>query len=130
MFNEAARKFYNVFEMGKVYYISKGTLKMASKQFKTVQNDYSMTLNESSQVEEAVNEAAFIPEPKFDFVPIDELGPYTNKQELIGMQQILKNCLHNYPLLIIEYDRDMTIHFRCYWCRAKCKSNNEHSKET
>lgn len=86
MFNEAARKFFNVFEMGKVYYISKGSLKIANKQFKTVQNDYEMTLNESSQVEEAVNEAAFIPETKFNFVPIDQLGPYVQQKELIGMQ--------------------------------------------
>ncbi|GMP33288.1 LOW QUALITY PROTEIN: hypothetical protein CsSME_00006680 [Camellia sinensis var. sinensis] len=43
MFNEAAKKFYDKFQLGKVYYISKGTLKVASKQFKTVQNDYEMT---------------------------------------------------------------------------------------
>ncbi|GFS40327.1 RPA70-kDa subunit B [Actinidia rufa] len=53
MFNEAARKFYDKFQLGKVYYISKGTLKVANKQFMTVHNDYEMTLNENSEVEEA-----------------------------------------------------------------------------
>lgn len=84
MFNEAARKFYDRFELGKVYYISKGTLRVANKQFMTVQNDYEMTLNENSQVEEASNEASFIPETKFNFVPIDQLGPYVNSKELVG----------------------------------------------
>ncbi|KAI8026532.1 Replication protein A 70 kDa DNA-binding subunit B [Camellia lanceoleosa] len=79
MFNEAAKKFFDKFQLGKVYYISKGTLKVANKQFKTVQNDYEMTLNENSEVEEASNEAAFIPETKFNFAPIDELGPYVNE---------------------------------------------------
>lgn len=88
MFNEAARKFFDVFEMGKVYYISKGTLKVANKQFTTVQNDYEMTLNENSQVEEAVNEAAFIPETQFNFVPIDQLGPYVQQKQLIGKNQL------------------------------------------
>ncbi|OMP08017.1 Nucleic acid binding, tRNA/helicase-type [Corchorus olitorius] len=85
MFNEAARKFFDKFQLGKVYYISKGTLKLANKQFKTVKNDYEMTLNENSMVEEASNEESFIPETKFNFVPIDQLGPYVNGRELVDI---------------------------------------------
>ncbi|XP_071690614.1 replication protein A 70 kDa DNA-binding subunit B-like [Rutidosis leptorrhynchoides] len=91
MFKEAANKFYDLFQMGKVYYISKGTLKVANKQYKTVQNDYEMTLNESSQVEEAINEAAFIPETKFNFVPIDQLGPYINQKELVDVIGVVQS---------------------------------------
>ncbi|XP_004508670.1 replication protein A 70 kDa DNA-binding subunit B [Cicer arietinum] len=91
MFNEAARKFYDRFVMGKVYYISKGTLKVANKQFKTVQNDYEMTLNENSEVEEVVNEVGFVPETKFNFVPIDQLGPHVNKPELVDVVGVVKN---------------------------------------
>ncbi|XP_009595034.1 replication protein A 70 kDa DNA-binding subunit B [Nicotiana tomentosiformis] len=91
MFNEAARKFFDNFELGKVYYISKGTLRVANKQFKTVQNDYEMTLNENSQVEEASNEEAFIPETKFNFVPIDELGPYVNGRELVDVIGVVQS---------------------------------------
>nr|GMC69614.1 replication protein A 70 kDa DNA-binding subunit B [Ipomoea batatas] len=91
MFNEAAKKFYDKFELGKMYYISKGTLRVANKQFKTVQNDYEMTLNENSQVEEASNEAAFIPETKFNFVPIDELGPYVNGRELVDIIGVVQS---------------------------------------
>ncbi|RYR31757.1 hypothetical protein S83_036114 [Arachis hypogaea] len=91
MFNDAARKFYDKFVLGKVYYISKGTLKVANKQFKTVQNDYEMTLNENSEVEEAANEASFVPETKFSFVPIDQLGPYVNKSELVDVVGVVQN---------------------------------------
>ncbi|XVF49955.1 hypothetical protein PTKIN_Ptkin04bG0057800 [Pterospermum kingtungense] len=91
MFNEAARKFYEKFQLGKVYYISKGTLKVANKQFKTVQNDYEMTLNENSVVEEASNEETFIPETKFNFVPIDQLGPYVNGRELVDILGVVQS---------------------------------------
>lgn len=84
MFNAAATKFFPKFELGKVYYISKGTLKVANKQFKTVQNDYEMTLNEYSEVEEVAGEGAFVPETKFNFVQIDQLGSYVNGRELVG----------------------------------------------
>ncbi|CAA0840645.1 Replication protein A 70 kDa DNA-binding subunit B [Striga hermonthica] len=91
MFNEAARKFFDKFQMGKVYYISKGTLKVANKQYKTVQNDYEMTLNENSVVEEINSEPAFIPETKFSFVPIDELGPYVNGRELVDVVGVVQS---------------------------------------
>ncbi|KAK7330285.1 hypothetical protein VNO77_24475 [Canavalia gladiata] len=91
MFNDAARKFFDKFVLGKVYYISKGTLKVANKQFKTVQNDYEMTLNENSEVEEVAREASFVPETKFNFVPIDQLGPYVNKTDLVDVIGVVKN---------------------------------------
>ncbi|TYI35669.1 hypothetical protein ES332_A03G091800v1 [Gossypium tomentosum] len=91
MFNEAARKFYEKFQLGKVYYISRGTLKVANKQFKAVQNDYEMTLNENSVVEEASNEETFIPETKFNFVPIDQLGPYVNGRELVDIIGVVQS---------------------------------------
>ncbi|KAM1789278.1 hypothetical protein ACFX11_039449 [Malus domestica] len=91
MFNEAAKKFFEKFELGKVYYISKGSLRVANKQFKTVQNDYEMTLNENSEVEEASNEAAFVPEVKFNFVPIDMLGPFVNGKELVDVIGVVQN---------------------------------------
>ncbi|KAK8686235.1 hypothetical protein V6N13_125262 [Hibiscus sabdariffa] len=91
MFNEAARKFYEKFQLGKVYYISRGTLKVANKQFKTVKNDYEMTLNDNSVVEEASDEEAFIPETKFNFVPIDQLGPYVNGRELVDIIGVVQS---------------------------------------
>ncbi|KAK9278587.1 hypothetical protein L1049_028159 [Liquidambar formosana] len=91
MFNEAARKFYDKFQLGKVYYISKGTLRVANKQFRTVKNDYEMNLNEYSEVEEASSEGTFIPETKFNFVPIDQLGSYVNGKELVDVIGIVQN---------------------------------------
>ncbi|KAG6412308.1 hypothetical protein SASPL_124983 [Salvia splendens] len=91
MFNDAAKKFFDTFQMGKVYFISKGTLKLANKQFKTVENDYEMTLNENSEVEEDNNEATFLPETKFSFTPIDELGPYVNGRELVDVIGVVQS---------------------------------------
>ncbi|ERN07534.1 hypothetical protein AMTR_s00154p00046110 [Amborella trichopoda] len=96
MFNEAAKKFYTIFELGKTYYISKGTLRVANKQFRTVPNDYEMTLNENSVVEEVAGEESFVPETKYNFVKIDQLGPYVNGRELvdvIGIVQSVSNTL-------------------------------------
>ncbi|PUZ42179.1 hypothetical protein GQ55_9G564700 [Panicum hallii var. hallii] len=90
MFNEAAKKFYSMFELGKVYYVSKGSLRIANKQFKTVQNDYEMTLNENAVVEEAEGET-FIPQVQFNFVKIDQLGSYVNGRELIDVVGVVQS---------------------------------------
>ena len=132
MFNESAKKFYDRFQLGKAYYISKGTLRVANKQFKTVANDYEMTLNENSMVEEASEEGTFIPETKFNFIPIDQLGPYVNNSELVGMK------LHSEPSIyivisvivpLVNLKCQCYINCRCYWCGAKCISYNEYSEK-
>ncbi|KAF8408394.1 hypothetical protein HHK36_007544 [Tetracentron sinense] len=64
MFNEAARKFYDRFEVGKMYYIS---------------------------LEEVSGEGTFIPETKFNFVQIDQLGSYVSGKELVDVIGIVQN---------------------------------------
>jgi hypothetical protein len=70
-----------------VYFISKGSLRVANKQFSNVNNDYEMTLNANSEVEEVPEDAASIQMPamKYKFVEINALGPYVNGRELVGM---------------------------------------------
>ncbi|XP_021761491.1 replication protein A 70 kDa DNA-binding subunit B-like [Chenopodium quinoa] len=91
MFNAAARKFYDTFQAGKVYFISKGTLKVANKKFNTVHNDYEMTINENSVVEEASDEGVYIPETKFNFVPIDQLGLHVNGKDVVDVIGVVQN---------------------------------------
>lgn len=127
MFNEAARKFYDRFQLGKVYYISRGTLRVANKQFKTVRNDYEMNLNENSEVEEASNEETFIPETKFNFVQIDELGRYVNGSDLVGKNH--RSLFITFYVLLYVKRIDVVVYSRCYRSSSKCFSNNEHPKE-
>ncbi|GAB2265702.1 Replication protein A 70 kDa DNA-binding subunit D, partial [Dionaea muscipula] len=91
MFNETARKLFDKFEMGKAYYISKGSLRVANKQYKTVHNDYEMTLNENSVVEEAHDSGIVIPETKFNFVSIDQLAPFVNGRDLVDVIGVVQN---------------------------------------
>lgn len=51
-FNGAVDELYDKFEEGKVYYISKARVNLAKKKFSNVQNDYEITLEKNSEVEE------------------------------------------------------------------------------
>lgn len=63
-----------MFQTDKIYYISKCQLKPANKQFNRLKNDYEMTLNSDSLIEECKENDGIVPQVKYDFVPISEIG--------------------------------------------------------
>ncbi|XP_070839802.1 replication protein A 70 kDa DNA-binding subunit-like isoform X2 [Chaetodon trifascialis] len=71
-FNNEVDKFFSLVEQGKVYYISKATLKVANKQYTTLKNDYEMTLHAHSSIVPC-DDSQGIPAVHCDFVPIAEL---------------------------------------------------------
>ncbi|KAM9347966.1 replication protein A 70 kDa DNA-binding subunit-like [Symphorus nematophorus] len=71
-FNKEVDKFFSLLEQGKVYYISKATLKVANKQYTTVKNDYEMTLHAHSSIVPC-DDGQGIPAVHCDFLPIAEL---------------------------------------------------------
>ncbi|KAL5477258.1 hypothetical protein EMCRGX_G024027 [Ephydatia muelleri] len=86
-FNEVADKFLNVFEMNKVYYISKGKLKPANKKFSSIKNDYELTLGQETVVEECHEVVASLPSMSFHFTPIAEVEalPVDSIIDVIGV---------------------------------------------
>lgn len=93
MFKDAADKFYDVLQMDKVYYISKGSLRMANKQYATVKNDYEMTLNANSEVIEAAEEdASFkLPSTAYNFTKIGELGQHISSKKFVDVLGVVQS---------------------------------------
>ncbi|XP_068456650.1 replication protein A 70 kDa DNA-binding subunit-like isoform X2 [Clinocottus analis] len=71
-FNNEVDKFFSLVEQGKVYFITKATLKVANKQYTSLKNDYEMTLHAQSSIVPC-DDSQDIPAVHCDFVPIAEL---------------------------------------------------------
>ncbi|KAK9536530.1 hypothetical protein VZT92_006303 [Zoarces viviparus] len=71
-FNNEVDKFFSLVEQGKVYFITKATLKVANKQYTTLKNNYEMTLHAQSSIVPC-DDSQDIPVVRCDFVPIAEL---------------------------------------------------------
>uniref|UniRef100_A0A1A8D181 Replication protein A subunit n=1 Tax=Nothobranchius kadleci TaxID=1051664 RepID=A0A1A8D181_NOTKA len=71
-FTQEVDKFFPLIEVGKVYYISKGSLKIANKQYTSVKNDYEMTLNGETSIIPC-EDSCDVPTVQCDFVSIAEL---------------------------------------------------------
>ncbi|XP_046936573.1 replication protein A 70 kDa DNA-binding subunit isoform X1 [Lynx rufus] len=88
-FNEQVDKFFPLIDMNKVYYISKGTLKIANKQFTAVKNDYEMTFNNETSVVPC-EDGHHLPTVQFDFTAIGDLEN-KSKDSLIDIIGICKS---------------------------------------
>ncbi|KAJ0063749.1 hypothetical protein NL108_006693, partial [Boleophthalmus pectinirostris] len=71
-FNQEVDKFFELIEVGKVYYLSRASLKIANKQYTSVKNDYEMTLNGETTIIPC-EDSCDVPMVQCDFVTIGEL---------------------------------------------------------
>lgn len=86
-FNETADKFYSMFEKDKVYIIGRGSVRLARKGFSHITNDYSITLNQDSEVTEVQDQGNEIMGQKYKFVKIGDIEQVEPKQfvDVIGL---------------------------------------------
>ncbi|KAK1326633.1 hypothetical protein QJS10_CPA01g03022 [Acorus calamus] len=86
-FNAVADQFYEQIEAGKVYLISKGSLKPAQKNFNHLNNDYEIFLESTSTVQPCPEEDSSIPRQVFNFRPISEIEGMENNSmvDIIGI---------------------------------------------
>ncbi|KAM6174717.1 replication protein A 70 kDa DNA-binding subunit isoform 2-T2 [Erethizon dorsatum] len=88
-FNDQVDKFFPLIEVNKVYYFSKGTLKIANKQFSAVKNDYEMTFNSETSVVPCEDDR-HLPTVQFDFTGIGDLEN-KSKDSLVDIIGICKS---------------------------------------
>ncbi|KAJ7997406.1 hypothetical protein DPEC_G00228650 [Dallia pectoralis] len=81
-FNKEVDTFFSLLEAGKVYYITRGTLKPAKKQYSNLKNDYEMTLHSETSIIPCLDVHS-LPMVHCDFVPISQLE-YQDKDAIIG----------------------------------------------
>jgi replication factor A1 len=72
LFKEAVDKFYNYFEVGKVYTISGGRLKVANARYNTCKCQYELSLDQNSEIH-LVDDEGEIQTQSFEFVKIADL---------------------------------------------------------
>ncbi|GAB2267761.1 Replication protein A 70 kDa DNA-binding subunit A [Dionaea muscipula] len=86
-FNAVVDRFHGVIEVGKVYMISKGNLKPASKNFNHLKNEWEILLESTSTVDLCPDEDVSIPRQQFTFRSICEIQSAENNTmlDIIGV---------------------------------------------
>ncbi|KAK7265416.1 hypothetical protein RJT34_33036 [Clitoria ternatea] len=81
-FNAVVDRFYDAIEVGRVYLISKGSLKPAQKNFNHLKNEWEILLDLTSTVELCPDEDGSIPRQHFSFRPISDIESVENNSIL------------------------------------------------
>ncbi|KAL5768550.1 hypothetical protein ACOSQ2_015333 [Xanthoceras sorbifolium] len=86
-FNAVVDRFYDIIEVGKVYMISKGSLKPAQKNFNHLKNEWEIFLETTSTVDLCPEEDSSIPRQQFSFRPISDIENAENNSifDVIGI---------------------------------------------
>ena len=96
-FKDACEKFYPIIEVGKVYIISKGSLKPANKRWSNLNNDFEVTLESNSTIEPVLEDAstANIPTITFNFKPIMSLESAQTSSivDVVGVVLTVDSCM-------------------------------------
>ena len=85
--HEEAAKFYPLLEVGKVYYFCKGNLRPNNQKYSSVRNDYMMTLNRGSSVEECSDAAVDTSKMQSRLEPVafDKLATFLGRKGLVDV---------------------------------------------
>lgn len=89
-FKDQCDKFYDMIEIGQVYYISRASLKTANKQFNNLKNDYEMTLIGESEIIPCHDSGDDIPSLQFNFVSICDVEK-KEKNDLMDVLGVVKS---------------------------------------
>lgn len=89
-FNDVVDKYFDMIEQGKVYFITKGSLKTANKKFTNLKNDYEMSLNNDTLIEPCVEECD-LPQLQFNFIKIKDIEQ-VNKDGIVDICGVVKSC--------------------------------------
>ncbi|EPS68676.1 hypothetical protein M569_06091 [Genlisea aurea] len=87
-FNAVADQFYQQIEAGKVYMVSRGTLRPAQKAFNHLNNEHEIVLDNTSTVQHCFEEDnGSIPQQRFNFRPISDVEGLENNSvvDIIGI---------------------------------------------
>ncbi|KAI0345302.1 replication factor-A protein 1 [Trametopsis cervina] len=84
-FNQVVDDVYDKLQEGKVYYISKAKVNLAKRKFSNVQNEYELTFERGTEIEECLDGA--VPVVKYSFVSLGDLQavPKDTMCDVIGV---------------------------------------------
>jgi len=108
-FTEVAEKLYGLLEVGHVYLISKGEVKVANKKFTTIPHSFEITFTNATVVSPVVEDSstASIPVGHFSFVPIEKIASM-DANELVDVLGVVTQTTDAQTFTQKSTGRDLT----------------------
>ncbi|KAJ2476184.1 Replication factor A protein 1, partial [Coemansia sp. RSA 2320] len=105
-FTQQVERLFPLFETGKVYYVSNAQVRMAKQQFSNVNNQYELSFDENTVVEQCLEQAS-VPQEHFDFIPLASLMKF-EKNQVVDVLCVLREINDLSEITARSTDRKMT----------------------
>ncbi|KAF8163440.1 hypothetical protein B0H34DRAFT_695492 [Crassisporium funariophilum] len=104
-FNLVADDLYPKLEEGKVYYVSKARVNLAKKKYSNVNNDYELSFERNTEVEEC-HEVSDVPMIKYNFIPLNALQDL-NKDAICDVIGVVKETADLSEITSSKFNRQI-----------------------
>lgn len=90
-FNDSVDQYFDLLQVGKVYEFANFQVKIAKRQYGSIQNDYEIAVDSNTTIKAVLDEIIEIPEVLYSFVPISKMVD-NKKDDIVDVIGIVKEC--------------------------------------
>ena len=73
-FNDAVDQYFDLLQIGKIYEFSNFQVKIAKRQYGSIQNDYEIAVDSNTTIKAVLDEVSEIPKILYSFIPISKIA--------------------------------------------------------
>lgn len=90
-FNDSVDQYFDLLQVGKVYEFANFQVKIAKRQYGSIQNDYEISVDSNTTIKAVLDEIIEIPKILYAFVPISKIVD-NKKDDVLDVIGIVKEC--------------------------------------
>lgn len=90
-FNDAVDQYFDLLQVGKVYEFANFQVKIAKRQYGSIQNDYEIAVDSNTTIKAVLEDVSEIPKVHYSFIPINKIVD-NKKDDILDVIGIVKEC--------------------------------------
>lgn len=90
-FNDAVDQYFDLLQVGKIYEFANFQVKIAKRQYGSIQNDYEIAVDSNTTIKAVLDEVSEIPKIHYSFVSINKIVD-NKKDDILDVIGIVKEC--------------------------------------
>lgn len=90
-FNDHVDQFFDLLQIGKVYEFANFQVKIAKRQYGSIQNDYEIAVDSNTTIKPVLEESSEIPKIHYSFIPISKIVD-SKKDDILDVIGVVKDC--------------------------------------
>lgn len=106
-FNDSVDQYFDLLQIGKVYEFSNFQVKIAKRQYGSIQNDYEISVDSNTTIKAVLEDVSEIPKIMYSFVPISKIAE-SKKDDILDVIGVIKECAELSQITVKSTQKQLT----------------------